>query len=92
MNPESSHCISSLTNCETNGSAEDEAGGTTTTGGSGGTATGGSGGAAGGSGGSKSCRVGLDVQDVRINGDRINGLFHLLIYLKWGITWGEITH
>ena len=79
VHPESSHCISSLTNCETNGSAEDEAGGTTRCGGSGGTATGGSGGAAGGSGGSKSCRVGL----VRINGDRINGLFHLLIYLKY---------
>ena len=32
----------------------------------------------------------LDVQlEVRINGDRINGLFHLVIN---GVYWGEITH
>ena len=37
-------------------------------------------------------RTDLDVPDVgsdRINGDRINELFHLLIN---GVYWGEITH
>ena len=61
VHPESSHCISSLTNCETNGSAEDEAGGTTGSGGSGG-AAGGSGGTPGGSGGSGSYPAGYELR------------------------------
>ena len=34
--------------------------------------------------------LGCPVGFVRIKGDRISGLFHLLI--TWGIPWGEITH